>query len=81
MDIIVNPIGAPDTEWSLYDRLGRHLGLIRRTSWPANPFTILPERGSSLEGVPLIHPTLDAALTAIERRLGGTCELVARPEP
>lgn len=76
MDVVVNPIGALDTEWTLYDRLGRHLGLIRKTEWPDMPFTILPERGSRLDGMVVHHPSLDAALLAIEQRLGGTCDLI-----
>jgi hypothetical protein len=76
MDVIVNPIGAAGTEWSLYDRLGHHLGLIRRSMWPNDPFTILPERGSQLDGIPIFYPSLDVALVAIEERLGGKCELV-----
>ncbi|GEP07291.1 hypothetical protein [Methylobacterium oxalidis] len=81
MDVVVNPIGPPDTEWTLYDRLGRHLGMIRRTAWSDTPFTILPERGSRLDGMAVLHPSLEAALTAIEQRLGGTCELVGGSEP
>ncbi|WP_336492700.1 hypothetical protein [Methylobacterium nigriterrae] len=76
MDVIVNPIGAAGTEWCLYDRLGHHLGLIREVPWPNTPFTIVPERGSRLDGIPLFHPSLDVALAAIEEHLGGTCELV-----
>ncbi|GEP07437.1 hypothetical protein [Methylobacterium oxalidis] len=76
MDVIVNPIGAAGTEWSLYDRLGRHLGLIRKSQWPNEPFTIVPERGSRLDGIEILYPSLDGALAAIEVRLGGTCELV-----
>ncbi|MDR7038463.1 hypothetical protein J2X36_003227 [Methylobacterium sp. BE186] len=81
MDVVVNPIEAPGTEWTLYDRLGRQLGSIRRTAWPDTPFTIVPERGSRLDGMAVLHPSLDAALTAIEGRLGGTCELVGGSEP
>lgn len=77
MDVVVNPIGDPDIEWALYDRLGRQLGMIRKTSWPDTPFTIVPEKGSQLEGVLLHHASLDAALIAIERCLGGKCELVS----
>ena len=29
MDVIVNPTGSSGAEWSLDDRLGRHLGTIR----------------------------------------------------
>ncbi|MER2268846.1 hypothetical protein [Methylobacterium oxalidis] len=76
MDVVVNPIGALDPVWALYDRLGRHLELIRKTAWPDTPFTILPERRSRLDGMAVHHPSLDAALTAIEQRLDGTCELI-----
>ncbi|MER2264114.1 hypothetical protein [Methylobacterium oxalidis] len=79
MDVVVTPTGSTGTEWRLQDRLGRPLGQIRMTPW-GNAFTILPERGSRLDGVPVLHPTLDAALSAIEQRLGGTCELVGGSE-
>jgi hypothetical protein len=33
------------------------------------------ETKSGLSGVPVHHASLDDALTAIEERMGGTCEL------
>ncbi|GEP07676.1 hypothetical protein [Methylobacterium oxalidis] len=81
MDAVVKPIGTAGTEWLLQDQFGCPLGRLRKTTVPVDPFTILPERGSPLDGVYVFHPTLDAALTAIGRCLGGTCELVEYPEP
>ena len=81
MDAVVKPIGTAGTEWLLQDRFGYPLGRLRKTTVPVDPFTILPERGSPLDGIYVFHPTLDAALTAIEKRLGGICELVEGPEP
>jgi hypothetical protein len=82
MDVVVTPIRSAKSAgatWRLDDRLGRHLGTIRKPPW-ADEFTIVAEQGSRLYGVPALHPSLDAALTAIEKRLGGACDLRGGPE-
>ncbi|WP_336490916.1 hypothetical protein [Methylobacterium nigriterrae] len=82
MDVVVTPVGSAQSAggtWRLEDRLGRVLGAIRQIPW-TNEFSIVSEPGSRLYGVPALHASLDAALTAIEKRLGGTCELVGGPE-
>ena len=81
MDVVVTPVGAPKSAgctWRLEDRLGRALGVIRQTS--SNEFTIVPDSGAQLGGPYTPYPTLDAAMWAIERHLGGACELVSGPE-
>lgn len=81
MDVLVRPLGSSGTEWLLQDRFGYPLSRLRQTTVPVDPFTILPERGSPLDGISVFHPTLDAAPSAVEKRLNGTCELVEGPEP
>ena len=74
MDVVATPIGEDDTAWWLTDRSGRPLGAIR-TIPGSNEVTIVSETGSRLSGVPAHHASLDDALTTIEERVGGTCEL------
>ena len=77
MDIIVNPTGSSGTEWSLDDRLGRHLGRIL-LSGGLIPFEIDPELSGTLRGVGRMHRSLTDAMSAIARQMGGTCELNSR---
>ncbi|MER2267912.1 hypothetical protein [Methylobacterium oxalidis] len=77
MDVIVNPTGPSGTEWSLDDRLGRHLGSILGTQG-SFPFVIKPEPTSGLSGVRLLHASLDEAMSSIARKMGGACELNSR---
>jgi hypothetical protein len=77
MDVIVNPTGSSGTEWSLDDRLGRHLGTIQ-IAQGSFPFVIEPEPASGLRGVKLLHVSLDEAMSSIARKMGGTCELNSR---
>jgi hypothetical protein len=82
MDVVVTPVGAPKSAgctWRLEDPLGCFLGTIRQTP-QLNEFTIVPEPGAPLGGPYGPYPTLDAAMWAIERHLGGACELVSGPE-
>ncbi|AWN39953.1 hypothetical protein [Methylobacterium durans] len=77
MDVIVNPTGSSGTEWSLDDRLGRHLGTIQ-IAQGSFPFVIEPEPAGGLRGVKLLHVSLDEAMSSIARKMGGTCELNSR---
>jgi hypothetical protein len=78
MDVVLQPIGAASDEWCLKDRLGRHLGKVRRSSISGN-FEIAPEPTGKLQGVaPLRTSSLDAAMTTIAKHMGGTCELDSR---
>ena len=74
MAVVATPIGEDETAWWLTDRSGRPLGAIR-TIPGSNEVTIVSETGSRLSGVPVHHASLDDALTTIEERVGGTCEL------
>ncbi|WP_336490628.1 hypothetical protein [Methylobacterium nigriterrae] len=77
MDVVLSPTASASSEWSLQDRLGRSLGKVERSA-KSGTFEILPEEGSKLEGVARLHPTLDATMTAIERQMGGVCQLDSR---
>jgi hypothetical protein len=82
MDVVVTLAQSAQSAggtWRLEDRLGRFLGTIRQTP-RLNEFTIVPEPGAPLGGPYAPYPTLDAAMWAIERHLGGACELVSGPE-
>jgi hypothetical protein len=74
MDVVVRPIGVRGTEWDLADRLGRPLGKI----WKASVFEIYPDPSSRLQGVESLHASLDEAMTAIARHMGGACQLERR---
>ena len=74
MDVVVTPVGSAGTTWNLDDRLGRHLGIIRKSEG-AQPFEIEPVPTGALLGVNRLHTTLDAAMSAIATRMGGACEL------
>jgi len=74
MDVVATPVGEDETAWWLTDRRGRPLGAIRATPG-SGEVTIVSETGSRLSGVPAHHASLDDALTSIEERVGGTCEL------
>jgi hypothetical protein len=74
MDVVVTPVGSTDTTWNLDDRLGRHLGVIRKSEG-VQPFEIEPVPTGALLGVNRLHTTLDAAMSAIATRMGGACEL------
>ncbi|MER2266678.1 hypothetical protein [Methylobacterium oxalidis] len=83
MDVIVNPtgssakvtaIGSSAKAWSLDDRLGRHLGTIHKSA-NSSSFVIEPEPTGGLRGVALLHASLDEAMSAIARQMGGACEL------
>ncbi|WP_336492141.1 hypothetical protein [Methylobacterium nigriterrae] len=74
MDVILNPIGSSGTEWSLDDRLGRHLGTIHLSAGAA-PFEIEPSPTSALVGINRAHRSLSEAMSAISIRMSGTCEL------
>src|SRR4051794_19549439 len=74
MDVVATPIGEDETAWWLPDRSGRPLGAIR-TIPGSNEVTIVSKNGSRLSGVPVHHASLDDALTTIEERVGGTCQL------
>jgi hypothetical protein len=82
MDVVVTPVGAPKSAggtWRLEDRLGRFLGTIQQAHG-SNEFVVVPEPRAPLGGPYAPYPTLDAAMWAIERHLGGACELVSGPE-
>ncbi len=78
MDVVVTPTGSSSTEWSLSDRLGRHLGTIHRRFEGLVVFEIEPEPSSALLGINRMHGSLDKAMTAIEKFMGGACELAGR---
>ena len=73
MDVIVAPSGSSGSSWVLKDRLGRPLGTIEALDDGYTPFTISPE--GALVGVGTQHASLDAAMSAIARKMGGACEL------
>lgn len=72
MDVVVTPVGSNRTTWSLKDRLGRQLGAIEQDGEAL--FQILAATGG-LSSVPLTHPTLDDAMTAIAKHMHGACTL------
>ena len=74
MDVVATPVGEDETAWWLTDRRGHPLGGIRTISG-SNEVTIVSQTGSRLSSVPAHHTSLDDALTTIEERVGGTCEL------
>ena len=79
MDIAVTRTAS--NIWSLVDLLGRPLGHI--VKHPGERFLIEPnERGQkALASAALeLHPSLDGALTAIERHTHGTCQLTKDDE-
>ena len=71
MDVVLTPVGPDGTRWSLTNRLRRPLGTVEK----GDDFTIVPELAGGLISIEKHHPTLDAAMTAIARHLGGTCSL------
>ena len=74
MDVVLTPIGSEGLAWSLKDRLGRSLGKVQ-SSGPSGTFEIMPEDGSRLDGVVRLHASLDATMAAIERYMGGACQI------
>ena len=74
MDVVVTLVGSAGTTWNLDDRLGRHLGSIRKSEG-VQPFEIEPVPSSALRGVNRLHTTLDTAMSAIARQMGGACKL------
>lgn len=74
MDVVVTPVGAKGSSWSLKDRLGRPLGTIKRSGKPES-FEISPEPGKSLQFITQRHASLDAAMTAIAKHMQGECTL------
>lgn len=79
MDVVVVIPVEDESAWWLTARRGAPLGAIRKTLGPHTPgahtFTIVAELHSPLYGMPAHHPSLDAALAAIERHTGRVCEL------
>ena len=73
MDVIVKPTGSNGSKWILKDRLGRSLGAINASTDPYSPFTISAE--GVLLGVNWQHTSLDEAMNAIAKKMGGACEL------
>ena len=71
MDVVLTPVGTDGTAWSLTDRLRRPLGTVKK----GDGFTIVPAVAGSFLGVEKHHPSLDAAMTAIAKHLGGACSL------
>ena len=71
MDVILTPIAPQGEAWSLKDRLGRNLGVVRK----GKGFEISPEPASKLEGISHHHLTLDAVMTAIAEHMKGACSL------
>lgn len=74
MDVVLKPVAAAQSEWELRDRLGRELGTIRRSTDP-EAYKIVAKLGCSLDGVATSHETLDGAMSAIAKRMGGACSL------
>ncbi|WP_162560927.1 hypothetical protein [Methylobacterium durans] len=74
MDIVLSPTGSAGVEWTLKDRLGRPIGKVEKST-SSGTFEILPNGGSKLVGIMHLHPTLDDVMTAIEKRMGGACQL------
>jgi hypothetical protein len=77
MDVVLSPIGSDGLAWRLEDRLGRPLGKVQ-SSGPSGSFEIAPEDGSKLQGVVRVHASLDATMAAIERFMGGACQIDSR---
>ncbi len=71
MDVVVRTVGVRGTEWDLADRLGRPLGKI----WKSRIFEIHPDPRSRLQGVEILHASLNEAMTAIAHHMGGACHL------
>ena len=74
MDVILTPASPARSEWVLTDRLGRSLGRIHKTD-QAETFEIEAKDGTALKGIGVIHPSLDAAMSAIANRMDGACSL------
>lgn len=74
MDVVLSPVGTERSEWGLRDRLGRDLGTINKLADPET-YKIVAKLGSSLDGVVTSHDTLDAAMSAIAKRMEGACSL------
>jgi hypothetical protein len=74
MDVVLTPIESATDTWSLKDRLGRSLGTVSKIA-DADGFKIQAQLGSSLDGVVTTHPTLDAVMTAVGKRMDGACTL------
>ena len=73
MDIVVTP-SCEETAYRLTDRLGRPAGEIEKH--PRSGFTIRPKSGGALgEMTALTVPTLDEAMSAIEKHTKGACQL------
>ncbi|GJD49550.1 hypothetical protein OPKNFCMD_2281 [Methylobacterium crusticola] len=74
MDVVLTPAGTKGKTWTLTDRLGRQIGVIKSAD---NLFRIVPEARSGLEGVGLGHESLDKAMSAIATHMKGSCELTS----
>jgi hypothetical protein len=73
VDIVVTP-SCEETAYRLTDRLGRSAGEIEKH--PRSGFTIRPKSGGALdEMTALTVPTLDEAMSAIEKHTKGACQL------
>ena len=74
MDITVTRARGDWTVWNLTDLLGRSMGRI--VEGPHERFTIQPD-GQARETMTSValgpHPSLDAALTEIEKHTHGAC--------
>ena len=77
VDVVVTPVLPSDGLWTLRDRLGRNLGQIKGMS--GRTFAIFPEGG--LADIPSqTFSSLDAAMSAIEKHMKGSCELAGPGE-
>ncbi len=74
MDVVLRPVTEAQSEWELRDRLGRDLGKVTRSANP-EAYRIVAKLGCSLDGVATSHETLDGAMSAIAKRMGGACSL------
>ena len=74
MDVVLRPVAEAQSEWELRDRLGRDLGKVTRSANP-EAYKIVAKLGCSLDGVVTSHETLDGAMSAITKRMGGACSI------
>ena len=79
MDITVTPASGGKT-WQLTDLLGRSMGWIEETE--PGVFYIRPANRAiqTMDGMRRGHPSLDAALKAIETHTRGVCRLAPGPD-
>lgn len=74
VDVVVTPDLPRDDTWTLHDRLGRHLGEIKRM--PGGTF-VADSKAELAKMSSLTFSSLDAVMSAIEQHMKGSCELAS----